>query len=67
MTSWNDLRLWLRQQIDAIDAALLRFQRALFGHAEEHLHTRFPATPICSGPSRYPWPTICSRMSRWLA
>ena len=35
----TDLRLWLRQQIDAIDASLLRFQRALFGHAEEHLHT----------------------------
>ena len=38
----TDLRLWLRQQIDAIDAALLRFQRALFGHAEEHLHTLIP-------------------------
>ena len=38
----TDLRLWLRQQIDAIDASLLRFQRALFGHAEEHLHTLIP-------------------------
>ena len=38
----TDLRLWLRQQIDAIDGALLRFQRALFGHAEEHLHTLIP-------------------------
>ena len=38
----TDLRLWLRQQIDAIDAALLRFQRALFCHAEEHLHTLIP-------------------------
>ena len=38
----TDLRLWLRQQIDAIDAALLRFQRALFRHAEEHLHTLIP-------------------------
>lgn len=38
----TDLRLWLRQQIDAIDGALLRFQRALFRHAEEHLHTLIP-------------------------
>ena len=38
----TDLRLWLRQQIDAIDAALLRFQRALFRHAEEHLLTLIP-------------------------
>ena len=38
----TDLRLWLRQQIDAIDACLLRFQRALFGHAEQHLHTLIP-------------------------
>ncbi|MEL0171305.1 MAG: argininosuccinate lyase [Synechococcus sp.] len=38
----TDLRLWLRQQIDAIDAALLRFQCALFRHAEEHLHTLIP-------------------------
>ena len=38
----TDLRLWLRQQIDAIDAALLRFHRALFRHAEEHLHTLIP-------------------------
>jgi len=38
----TDLRLWLRQQIDAIDASLLRFQRALFGHAEQHLHTLIP-------------------------
>ena len=38
----TDLRLWLREQIDAIDAALLRFQRALFRHAEEHLHTLIP-------------------------
>ena len=38
----TDLRLWLRQQIDAIDAALLRFQRALFRHAEEHLPTLIP-------------------------
>ena len=38
----TDLRLWLRQQIDAIDAALLRFQRAPFRHAEEHLHTLIP-------------------------
>ena len=32
----------MRQQIDAIDAALLRFQRALFSHAEERLHTLIP-------------------------
>ena len=38
----TDLRLWLRQQIDAIDAALLRFQRALFRHAQDHLHTLIP-------------------------
>ena len=38
----TDLRLWLRQQMDAIDGALLRFQRALFRHAEEHLHTLIP-------------------------
>ena len=38
----TDLRLWLRQQIDAIDAALLRFQRALFRHAQYHLHTLIP-------------------------
>jgi argininosuccinate lyase len=32
----TDLRLWLRGQIDAIDAALVRFERALLDQAEAH-------------------------------
>jgi len=38
----TDVRLWLRQRIDAIDAALLRYERALLDQAEAHLHTLIP-------------------------
>ncbi|MFZ9753476.1 MAG: argininosuccinate lyase [Cyanobium sp.] len=38
----TDVRLWLRQRIDAIDAALLRYERALLSQAEAHLHTLIP-------------------------
>ncbi|MEX1315511.1 MAG: argininosuccinate lyase [Synechococcaceae cyanobacterium] len=50
----TDLRLWLRRQIDAIDADLLRFQRALLAQAERHADTLIPgythlqrAQPLC--------------------
>ncbi|MEY3463413.1 MAG: hypothetical protein RLZZ468_1191 [Cyanobacteriota bacterium] len=50
----TDLRLWLRRQIDAIDAALLRFQRALLVQAERHADVLIPgythlqrAQPLC--------------------
>ena len=32
----TDLRLWLREEIDAIDAALVRLMRALIAQAERH-------------------------------
>jgi len=50
----TDLRLWLRRQIDAIDADLLRLQRALLDQAERHADTLIPgythlqrAQPLC--------------------
>jgi argininosuccinate lyase len=50
----TDLRLWLRQQIDAIDQALVRFERALLSQAERHSEVLIPgythlqrAQPIC--------------------
>ena len=50
----TDLRLWLRQQIDAIDQALMRFERALLSQAERHSEVMIPgythlqrAQPIC--------------------
>ncbi|MBM5800887.1 MAG: argininosuccinate lyase [Cyanobacteria bacterium K_DeepCast_35m_m2_023] len=50
----TDVRLWLRQQIDAIDADLLRFERALLDQAERHADTLIPgythlqrAQPLC--------------------
>jgi len=50
----TDLRLWLRGQIDAIDGALVRFERALLDQAEAHAEVMIPgythlqrAQPIC--------------------
>ncbi len=50
----TDLRLWLRGQIDGIDAALLRFERALLAQAERHSTVLIPgythlqrAQPVC--------------------
>ncbi|HBH72018.1 MAG TPA: argininosuccinate lyase, partial [Synechococcales bacterium UBA10510] len=50
----TDLRLWLRQKIDAIDQALVRFERALLSQAERHSEVMIPgythlqrAQPIC--------------------
>ena len=50
----TDLRLWLRGQIDAIDGALVRFERALLAQAEAHAEVMIPgythlqrAQPIC--------------------
>ena len=50
----TDVRLWLRQQIDAIDHDLLRFERALLAQAERHADTLIPgythlqrAQPLC--------------------
>ncbi|MEB3234377.1 MAG: argininosuccinate lyase [Cyanobacteriota bacterium] len=50
----TDVRLWLRQQIDAIDTDLLRFERALLDQAERHADTLIPgythlqrAQPLC--------------------
>jgi argininosuccinate lyase len=50
----TDVRLWLRQQIDAIDGDLLRFERALLDQAERHAETLIPgythlqrAQPLC--------------------
>ncbi|MCP9847275.1 argininosuccinate lyase [Synechococcus sp. Lug-A] len=38
----TDLRLWLRQKIDGLDRALLRFQHALLAQAEQHVDTLIP-------------------------
>jgi argininosuccinate lyase len=38
----TDLRLWLRRQIDTLDGALQRFERALLAHAEQHVDTLIP-------------------------
>ncbi|MCP9808109.1 argininosuccinate lyase [Cyanobium sp. HWJ4-Hawea] len=50
----TDVRLWLRGQIDAIDAALIRYERALLSQAETHRSTLIPgythlqrAQPVC--------------------
>jgi argininosuccinate lyase len=50
----TDLRLWLRARIDGIDAALVRFERALLTQAEAHRDTLIPgythlqrAQPLC--------------------
>ncbi|MEB3321769.1 MAG: argininosuccinate lyase [Synechococcaceae cyanobacterium] len=50
----TDLRLWLRRRIDAIDGALVRYERALLGQAERHADTLIPgythlqrAQPLC--------------------
>ncbi|MFM8974506.1 MAG: argininosuccinate lyase [Vulcanococcus sp.] len=50
----TDLRLWLRGQIDAIDGALQRFERALLAQAERHAEVLIPgythlqrAQPVC--------------------
>ena len=50
----TDMRLWLRGQIDAIDGALVRFERALLDQAEAHAEVMIPgythlqrAQPIC--------------------
>ena len=50
----TDLRLWLRGQIDAIDGALVRFERALLAQADAHSEVMIPgythlqrAQPIC--------------------
>ena len=50
----TDMRLWLRQQIDAIDGDLQRFERALLDQAERHADTLIPgythlqrAQPLC--------------------
>jgi argininosuccinate lyase len=38
----TDVRLWLRRQIEAIDSALRRFERALLQQAERHVDTLIP-------------------------
>ncbi|QPQ54638.1 argininosuccinate lyase [Allosphingosinicella flava] len=38
----TDFRLWVRDAIDAVDAGLLAFQRALLARAEEHADTVMP-------------------------
>merc|ERR1711923_655155 len=38
----TDLRLWLRDHIDTINQALLRFERALLAQAEAHAETIIP-------------------------
>ena len=50
----TDVRLWLRSQIDAIDGALVRYERALLAQAEAHASTLIPgythlqrAQPVC--------------------
>ncbi|MFM7361717.1 MAG: lyase family protein, partial [Cyanobium sp.] len=50
----TDLRLWLRRRIDEIDAALVRFERALLAQAERYGEVLIPgythlqrAQPIC--------------------
>ncbi|MFM7549226.1 MAG: argininosuccinate lyase, partial [Cyanobacteriota bacterium] len=50
----TDLRLWLRRRIDAIDAALVRYEQALLSQAERHSEVLIPgythlqrAQPLC--------------------
>jgi argininosuccinate lyase len=50
----TDVRLWLRSQIDLIDGALVRFERALLAQAEANATTLIPgythlqrAQPVC--------------------
>ncbi len=50
----TDLRLWLRRRIDSIDAALVRFEKALLSQAERHREVLIPgythlqrAQPLC--------------------
>jgi len=50
----TDVRLWLRSQIDAINGALVRYERALLVQAEAHATTLIPgythlqrAQPVC--------------------
>jgi argininosuccinate lyase len=50
----TDVRLWLRRRIDAIDLAIVRFERALLAQAERHADTLIPgythlqrAQPLC--------------------
>jgi argininosuccinate lyase len=50
----TDLRLWLRRRIDAMDAALVRFERSLLAQAERHADVLIPgythlqrAQPLC--------------------
>jgi len=38
----TDLRLWLRRQMESLDGALHRFQRALLAQAEHHVDTLIP-------------------------
>jgi argininosuccinate lyase len=38
----TDLRLWLRRQMDTLEAALHRFERALLAQAERHVETLIP-------------------------
>ncbi|MFN9623559.1 MAG: argininosuccinate lyase [Cyanobacteriota bacterium] len=38
----TDVRLWLRRRIGDIDAALVRFERALLRQAEDHVDTLIP-------------------------
>jgi argininosuccinate lyase len=38
----TDFRLWVRDAIDAVDAALLQFQRMLLARADEHAETVMP-------------------------
>ena len=38
----TDVRLWLRRRMEAIDGALVRFERALLRQAERHVDTLIP-------------------------
>ena len=56
-----DMRLWLRDEIDAIREALREVQAALVEQAERHRTARCPATRTSSAPSRSSSPTTCWR------
>ncbi len=60
----TDLRLWTRRTVDALDAALVRMERALVGLADREGTPSCPAPPTSSPPSRSSSPTTSSPTSR---
>ena len=61
----TDFRLWVRDAIDGIDAALKGYQRALAEKALAHAATVMPGFTHLQTRSRSPSAIICWLMSRW--